>query len=84
MANVRAGFLAVALVAAIGVGWAGTHRPAPTPKFCTAEGLVSPESGHQYHKNDDCQWVDEDGNLLVDTDGRPVDVNTPPEKLPWN
>jgi hypothetical protein len=54
-----------------------SHGP---DKFCSANGLLAPD-GSLYVKNADCQWIDRDGNVVVDVDGNPVTNDTPPDKL---
>ncbi len=80
MAKVRVVLLSVALVAAAGVGYARAFPHDSTPHFCTLEGAAL--DGEWLSKNDDCQWIREDGTLVLDKDGNPVTWSTPEDKLP--
>jgi hypothetical protein len=54
--------LTLALFLALGSIWWQNRPPSESKtKFCTTEGLIGPGT-EGYQKNDDCEWVDKDGN----------------------
>jgi hypothetical protein len=69
MRRVRPRVLA-ALVVVGAVLFVGTRPPGST-QFCHANGLAGPD-GALYEKNDDCEFIDKDGNVVVGPDGHPI------------
>jgi hypothetical protein len=69
----RIGLLAgVAALGLVGAGVVVVANKEPESRFCYADALIGP-NGEIYGRGGDCQFVDEDGNLVTRfADGRPL------------
>ena len=64
---------AVAVVALLGVSAVGyaIYSQEPEESFCTADALIGPNGEMYGRRMSDCQYVDDDGNLVTEfSDGR--------------
>ena len=58
---------AVGLAAVAGVSYVVLDEETEAERFCTTEGRIDPEGGvYRRDPEQDCAWVDDDGNLVPD------------------
>lgn len=70
----RAWLIGVVLVLGLaGAGYASVRNDEPEKRFCNADGLRGPNGEMYGRSGDDCQFVDDHGNLVTEfRDGRPL------------